>query len=547
MADARPTDLALAVMRISAPNSVAAPFTGHSQRKFVTRSTELSIPCKRLVFCTTLSALIAVSPAVHAQTPPAASAEQIQALQKRLDALQSQMADVQSELLRLSAGSSQQPQQPKQPQQPQQPQQATNLNSAIVAEQEDEKAKAEAELTPKKKELSPVTQTYQTFSQDQEAAARVNNQPLDPRFPGYFRLPGTETLLRIGGYAKTDYIYDLKPAGNPDSFIPATIPIPAPAAINNTTISVRPTRINADFLVPTKSGDSYRFFIEMDFFGTNATTPRLRHAYGQAKNFLIGQTFSNFMDPDAGPDQLDFQGPNAQVSIRSPQFRYSLLVANKTTFSVSAEKPTSDVSFTTPQFTSQPNSPAPDGTLKLRTEMDRGHVQLSAVFRSVAAYLPDGLHGAVVGWGFNLAGAERIWGKDTVVYQAAYGNGIERYINDTSGLGIDAGVSSLENPHLQALPVVATYGALQHFWLPQLRSSIIYSFVQVQNTAAEPGSTYHQGDYAAGNLIWNPFGSLTVGGEFLYGWRDNKDGTTGNAPRLQFSAKYNFVKTRPAE
>ena len=89
----------------------------------------------------------------------------------------------------------------------------------------------------------------------------------------------------------------------------------------------------------------------MDFFGTNATTPRLRHAYGQAKNFLLGQTFSNFMDPDTGPDQLDFQGPNAQVSIRSPQFRYSLLVANKTTFSLSAEKPTSDVAFTTPQFT----------------------------------------------------------------------------------------------------------------------------------------------------------------------------------------------------
>ncbi len=48
------------------------------------------------------------------------------------------------------------------------------------------------------------------------------------------------------------------------------------------------------------------------------------------------------------------------------------------------------------------------------------------------------------------------------------------------------------------------------------------------------------------NLIWNPFGSLTVGGEFLYGWRDNKDGSTGNAPRIQISAKYNFVRTQLA-
>ena len=105
----------------------------------------------------------------------------------------------------------------------------------------------------------------------------------------------------------------------------------------------------------------------------------------------------------------------------------------------------------------------------------------------------------------------------------AYGNGIERYINDTSGLGIDAAVSSLQNPHIQALPVVGTYGALQHFWLERLRSSANLQLVQVQNTVAEPGATYHQGNYTGGNLIWNPFGSLTVGGEFLYGWRVNED------------------------
>ena len=44
------------------------------------------------------------SPAVYGQAAPAASAEQIQALQKKLDALQSQMAEVQGELQRLSGG-----------------------------------------------------------------------------------------------------------------------------------------------------------------------------------------------------------------------------------------------------------------------------------------------------------------------------------------------------------------------------------------------------------------------------------------------------------
>ena len=222
-------------------------------------------------------------------------------------------------------------------------------------------------------------------------------------------------------------------------------------------------------------------------------------------------------------------------------------MANKTTFSLSLEKPTSDVAFQTPEFNAQPNSPSPDGTVKVRREMERGHIQFSGLFRSVAAFLPDGRSEAVFSWGFNLAGSERLFGKDTVVYQAAYGDGIERYINDTSGLGINAAVISLQNPHLKALPVVATYGGFQHFCFPRLRSSVVYGFVQVQNTEAQPGGTFHQSNYSAGNLIWNPFGSLTVGSEFLYGWRVNKDNSSGNAPRIQFSAKYNFVRTQPME
>ncbi len=33
--------------------------------------------------------------------------------------------------------------------------------------------------------------------------------------------------------------------------------------------------------------------------------------------------------------------------------------------------------------------------------------------------------------------------------------------------------------------------------------------------------------------------------EFLYGWQVLKDGQSGNAPRFQLSAKYNFVKVGP--
>jgi hypothetical protein len=391
--------------------------------------------------------------------------------------------------------------------------------------------------------VGQTTTNYQTFAQDPEAAPRIDNAPLDPKYPGFFRLPGTSTFLKIGGYFKTDFIYDGKPAGNPEMFIPSSFPTGQPG-VNNATLSIRPTRMNLDFRVPVKALGDVRFFVEADLFGSTSTAPRLRHAYTQAKNFLIGQTFSNFQDPDAGPDGLDFQGPNAQVALRNPQFRYTAALSKKSTLSFSIEKPSSDIAFKTPEFTALPNAPSPDGTVKFRHETDGGHIQVAALFRSISAYLPNGLSDSVFGWGVMVAGAQKVIGKDTFTYQMAYGHGIQRYVNDTSGLGIDAAVVSTYEKYLRALPVTAPYFGYQHYWSSKVRSSVIYGFDQVNNTAYQSGSTYHKSNYMAGNLIWNVFGSLNVGSEFLYGWVKKKDGSSVNAPRIMFSAKYdlNFMK-----
>ena len=65
---------------------------------------------------------------------------------------------------------------------------------------------------PPSKQVGGATATRRTFSEDNVAAARFDNVPLDPKYKGFFRLPGTQDILKIGGYFKTDFIYDLKPA-----------------------------------------------------------------------------------------------------------------------------------------------------------------------------------------------------------------------------------------------------------------------------------------------------------------------------------------------
>jgi outer membrane DcaP-like protein len=393
------------------------------------------------------------------------------------------------------------------------------------------------------KQVGRATASYTEFSEDTTAAARFNNVPLDPKYHGFFRLPGTQTILKIGGYFKSDFIYDLKPAGNTDSFIPSSFPVPSVVTVNNSTVSVRPTRLSLDFRVPSTRIGEVRFYIEADLFGTNATTPRLRHAYAQARNFLIGQTFSNFMDPDAFPDTLDFQGPNGMVSLRNPQFRYGFALSPSTTFYISAEKASSD--FEAPALSAKPNAPSPDGTIRLRQEFEGGHFQIAGLFRSIAAFLPDGRAGSVFGWGINASAAVGTLGKDNLILGVAAGHGISRYLQDTSGLGIDAEVGSLSRPHLQATPGVGVETAYQHYWKRYLRSSAFYSYAAVNNTDLAATTIYNHGTYTGANLIWNPYGSVYLGAEFLYGWVMHQDGQKSNAPRIQFSAKYSFVKVDP--
>jgi uncharacterized coiled-coil protein SlyX len=401
--------------------------------------------------------------------------------------------------------------------------------------------------TTQSRQIGKETASHHTFSEDPGSAPRLNNAPLDPTYSQYFRIPGTHTLMKIGGFFKTDFIHDLRPAGNTFEFIPATIPVPSPSGVFNSQVSIRPTRLNLDFLIPWVLLGEVRFFVEADFLGdVNATTPRLRHAYAQAKNVLIGQTFTNFMDPDAIPDTLDPQGPNGLVNLRNPQFRYGFSLGGGRSFYVSTEEPSSDIPSTTAQFNAQPNSPSPDGTVRFRQEFQRGHLQASGLFRSIAAFEPSGVTDSVFGWGVNVSGALRTFSKNNIVFEGTYGHGIARYVQDTAGLGIDAETFGTP-PHLRATPETAAEGAYQHYWVPRLRSSAVYGFVQVVNSSFQPETTYHRGEYTAGNLIWNPAGSLTVGAEFLYGWQVLKNGAEGNAPRIQFSAKYSFVKPGEAK
>jgi len=400
-------------------------------------------------------------------------------------------------------------------------------------------------LTPEQQHMAvgKETATYESFAEESEPVPRLYNAPLDASLPGFFVLPGTQTMMRINGNLKTDLMFDPRPAGLADSFIPSTIPIPQVTSTNNFNGSIRESRFSADFRIPVSNIGTARTFIQFDFFGANgATTPRLRHFYAQLNNILVGQTNTVFMDPDAWPDIIEFQGPTSGLLARIPQVRYSFPLGKGFSGAISVEQPNSDIGFSVNGSPAVPITPAPDGALRVRYEGERGHIYLSTALRELAVRLPSGQQESTFGWGLNFSSTWRVIGRDTLNYQVAYGNGIARYTGDAAFLGLDAQPRSETDLTLKALPVFAPWVSYQHHWTRSVRSSATFGFLQVPSTEFSPGNTYHKSTYSSANVIWNPYGSLSFGTEFMYGWVQEKDGAKSNAPRIQFSGRYTFVK-----
>jgi len=179
--------------------------------------------------------------------------------------------------------------------------------------------------------------------------------------------------------------------------------------------------------------------------------------------------------------------------------------------------------------------------VRYRHESERGHVQIGGVFRQIggSSQLLN-THQSVFGSGVALTGGIKVFEKDSLVFDASYGNGMAHYIDVISGLGLDATVNATRT-YLVALPAFGSYGGYQHRWSRSLRSTATYGFAQVTNSPAQTGIVFHKAQYLSGNLIWHPVKTGEVGVEYLFGEHMLKNGASDTASRLQISLKYDLL------
>jgi hypothetical protein len=373
-------------------------------------------------------------------------------------------------------------------------------------------------------------------------------------FPGSIRIPGTDVGLRVGGLVRTTGVATLGPLGTEDRFVTSSIPVEGSQEAGKQSrfvLTAIPSRFNLDLRTPTGVG-AMRAFIEGDFAGQSRVF-RLRHAYGQWKGFVIGQTWSTFADPEAEPDGIDFEGLNAIALFRQPLMRYTHHFGERFSLATAIENPAPDI--TNAKGVSQ----VPDLVVRARWRPQEGakgllgmnvfrqdaHVNVALLFRQIRGEPLDQPNTTISTTGFGVGVSGRLtapWQADKgqVTFSAYAGSGIGRYITDLGTLGgqdayYDPGTNTID-----ALPVFAWYLGYERRWDAKLRSTFTYGSVLVNNIAAQPGSAFHMTHRWSLNLTWSPIPRVDLVSEFLFGNRIDKDGEKGASSQLQLGTNFRF-------
>ncbi len=398
--------------------------------------------------------------------------------------------------------------------------------------------------------------------------------------PGSFKVPGTNTSIRFGGYAKLDIIDDVKGGGIGGT--PATFPaIPVRGANNQSKregqwwLTARQSRLHIETHTPTDYGP-LKIYAETDFYGaggnentSNSTGVRLRLAYAEIAGFTAGQAFSTFLDPATSPETLDFGGPlgttgglrqallrythkfekgEAAVSIENPESEFLGLAANGNNGAVH-ETYVAAGTGTPSNFIDK----APDLLARYTYADSWGRLSLSGVLRYLTVNNSGVTNGSINGFtgqastlagGVGIGGVINSFGKDRLTFGGAYGPGLGRY---QQGPGGSNNAAYVEGRDLKPLTSWGVNIGYQHYWSDTLRSNLVYGHSQNQNKyPAVPRSTIEQLNSVHANLLWSPIPRSTIGVEYIYGSIQTGAIPTatlsnkGEASRIQFSAQYGF-------
>lgn len=409
--------------------------------------------------------------------------------------------------------------------------------------------------------------------------------------PGSFRLPGSETSIKLYGYAELNAVREFS-GDNSDNDYSTFVPY---APINGSTqrkgqtyIHGRASRLGVESATPTAFG-TLGVKIEGDFnnepranfdYGvsaagksketiltqqaTNSYGFRLRQAYGTLGGFLIGQTWSTFMDVDNSPETVDFNGPIGSTFIRQGVIRYTYTSPDIGALTAALENPVSYVYDKGGFVQKSGHSKLPDMVIRFDRAFEWGALSVRGVTQEIginrdagkdANYKDSSGDPIQVGSlslknrGYGL-GSTALYklrgGQDSLSLGVTYGNGIGRYFNYIEGAFLDEANNRLLLE--KAAGVVVGY---QYKQSDMLRANFVYGWQQ--NISNEYNKFALANDLGSGQyginkrlyqahagLIYTPVKNVDLGAEYIFGQRTTLKGEKGDLSRVNLMARYTF-------
>lgn len=361
------------------------------------------------------------------------------------------------------------------------------------------------------------------------------------------------TDVKFSGYVKVDAMYSDYSNGeghplNRDFYIPSTIAVGASDDDigGRFDAHVKQSRFRFTTNTPTGDGDSITGVLEMDFIVTkgdydnerisNSYMPRVRHAFLKYKNWLVGQTWTTFMDVSTLPESLDFIGTtDGTIFGRQTMVRYS-----SNGFDFALENPETTVVG----VGATDDNAIPDVIAAYTMKKDWGHVKVAGLLRQLSYEtngdpddVTDDVDASDTGMGIAISSKIKLGGGDDLRLVFNAGSGIGRYtaLNAAQGAALDA------NGDLEAIDTYGYSIAYRHVWSEKARSSFMFSAIEIDVNEATMGAGYTESIFSTRmNYLYSPTKAITVGAEYSYARRETANNLDGDMNRLQVSAKYAF-------
>jgi hypothetical protein len=348
--------------------------------------------------------------------------------------------------------------------------------------------------------------------------------------------------VKISGFIQPAFYYDNNNVLNNDIFVTSEIPTTKITDIKfkRFHLSANQSRLGFSFKFP-KADKATTAYLEGDFFSSSKganTYFRLRHAYITYGELLVGQTWTNFGDVNASPNTLDLEGPNSMPASRVPQIRWRRQFTDKFNLLLALEEPKGD--YTPLDSASVLKAAFPEFVIKPKLNIGIGHWSNSFIYKPIVYTDKNySFKKTLQTWGFTTSlsitipdrkshNPFRVKGRTFNLF-GIIGNGTQGSVNDFGGLGYEA--FPKDSTTLQTLGYYGGYVSYSFVFNKRWSSTYVYSYLH-QDKPAITNYIFKQSHYAAANAIYAFNKYFTLGGEILYGVKENYDNTVGRALRL---------------